>query len=297
VQRLPPLNSLRAFQAAARCGSFTAAANELHVTQSAVSQQIRLLEDGLNVSLFRRTPRGVSLTKVGEQYLASVESIFSELVAATDRIRKSKAEPLRICSLPTFATRWLVPRLPLLEQACPGLEYNLTVSLQRVDFVGDTVDLAIVHGRPPWPRLVSREILVQDLKPVCSPALLEGPPAIRRPEDLCHHTLLHVAREVDEWQEWLEAAGVDCIDPKRSLRFDSTKMALDAALNGLGVAMGREPFIMDDLKSGALVAPFSLQLRSKSAYYLVYPEEMRERAEIRQFQDWILSEMAAYARN
>lgn len=291
VRQLPPLNALRVFEAAARRGSFTAAACELHVTQSAISQQIRLIEDRLNVALFRRTPRGVALTKVGEQYLASVQSIFDDLVEATELVRNATIKPLRICSLPTFGTRWLAPRLPSFQEAYPEIEITLNVSLNWADFEQDDIDVAIIHGRPPWPRLAACLILVQHITPVCHPELLEGPKAIRCPADICNHTLLHVVREANEWNEWLKAAGVRSVDAQRSLNFDSTKMTLDAAMNGLGVAMGRQPFVIDELQDGRLVAPFPLQLQSESAYYLAYPEDMKNRPEIGIFQDWMLSEI------
>jgi len=293
VSSLPSLNALRVFEAAARHGSFKLAAAELNVTQGAVSQQIHALEERLGLLLFERTPRRVVLTWTGRRYAASLKLVFDSLADATEEILAPRRERLVIGVLPTFATRWLIPRLHAFQDANRDLDVDLRISLNAVDFARDEIDMAICHGRPPWRGALSHLLFLQELTPVCSPTLLAGRPPIRTAEDLRRHTLLHVTREIDEWPEWLRAAGVKDIDSAQGLKFEATKMALDAAAAGLGVAMVRQPFFADAVKSGQLVAPFKLRIRSKSAYYLVYPDDATGRPKMQAFRDWVLREVAA----
>jgi LysR family glycine cleavage system transcriptional activator len=292
VRSLPSLNALRVFEAAARHGSFKLAAAELSVTQGAVSQQIHSLEERLGLQLFERTPRRVVLTWAGRRYADSLKSIFDALSEATEAILAPTRERLMIGVLPTFATRWLIPRLHAFQKANPDLDVDLRISLKTFDFAADAIDMAICHGRPPWRAAHSHLLFSQELTPVCSPLLSEGPDPIRVPSDLRRHTLLHVTREMDEWPEWLNAAGVDDIDGTQGLKFEATKMALDAAAAGLGVAMVRDPFFTEETKSGQLVTPFRLRIRSKSAYYLVYPDDIADRAKVQAFRDWLLDEVS-----
>ena len=293
MRQLPPLRALRAFESAARHGNFTTAARELNVTQGAVSQQVILLEARLGVRLFDRTRRGVRLTDTGRRYERSLEQIFDALAKATDEIAAAVPGSLRISVLPTIATRWLVPRLARFSAANPDIDVELTISLRDADFADNTIDAAIRHGRAPWAGLTAHLLAAQMLGPVCNPMVAVGSHPLRRPADLKHHTLLHVTREADEWSSWLRAAGIHDIDPTRGLRFDSTRMALDAAAEGLGVALGREPFVADELHDGRLIAPFDVSLPSKSAYYFVYPEDISRKRCFPVFRDWLLEEAQA----
>lgn len=293
MRSLPPLNALRFFEAAARHGSFTVAAAELCVTPGAVSQQVHLLEERLGVQLFVRISRRVVLTDAGRKYADLLRTIFSSLAKATEEIVAPTRETLVVGVTPTFATKWLLPRLPEFQRAHGDLDIDVRISLDAFDFVRDHVDAALRHGRPPWPGTAAHFLFSDELTPVCSPELLTGAHPIQSPEDLQYQTLLHVTREIEEWPEWLSVARVSHCQFANALKFDSSGMALDVALAGLGVALGRLPFVSDELQSGRLVAPFNIVIRSKSAYYLAYPEGWADRIKIQVFRDWILENLGS----
>lgn len=294
--RLPPLNSVRTFEAAARHLSFNRAAEELHVTPSAVSHQIRCLEDFLGVRLFRRLPRQVVLTPEGQRYLPRIRSAIGQIGSATEEIMAQRGSgPLTISVVPSFASRWLVPRLVGFQMAYPDIEVRLITSVGSVDFTTSDVDLAIRHGMEKWRRARSHELTTENVVPVCNPRLLEGPHALRRPEDLRHATLLHVLPRLGEWRAWLNAAGVTDCDPERGPKFMTYSLALKAAVAGLGVAMADRHLVGDDLKSGRLLTPFDIELVRGSTYYLVYPEERANDYKITAFRDWLFAEIPPHA--
>lgn len=295
-RRLPPLNALRAFEAAARHASFSAAAAELSVTPAAISHQIKALEGRLGLVLFRRSPRAVRLTDAGQRYLAGVREGFDHLSAATDQlIAGERSGPLTVSLLASFAARWLMPRLKRFHARHPEIDVRLSTTQMLADFARDDVDLAIRFGRGRYPGLTAERLLSQDVFPVCSPALLDGPRPLRRPEDLKHHTLLHDDIRED-WALWLQAAGISGVDPTRGPSFGSDSgLVVQAAVDGLGVALGRSALVAHELAAGRLVRPFQLALKEQDAYYVVYPPTHIGRPKVKLFRDWLLEEAAAGA--
>lgn len=291
---LPSLNGLRAFEAAARHLSFTKAATELHVTQTAISHQIRRLEEQLGVKLFQRQTRALALTPDAQAFLPEVSAAFADLHAATERLlRPRRQRILTVSTLPTLGAKWLVPRLPSFQEAHPGIEVRISTSTRMADLARDGVDLAIRFGRGVWPGLRADWLMAEGIFPVCSPALLRGPIPLRTPADLAQHTLLHVDYQRDEWQLWLTAAGVAAPQTRnlsqRGLTFDLAFMALQAAMDGLGVAIGHRSYVEADLAAGRLVAPFELSLPSEAGFYVVCLEAMADVPDIQVFRSWLLA--------
>ena len=299
-RRLPPLNALRAFEAAARHLSFTRAADELSVTQAAVSHQVKALEEHLGVRLFRRLSRGLRLTEEGQTYWPQVRDALDAIAQATERLRASDAGgALTVSVAPSVAAMWLVPRLNRFRDRHPEIDVRIAASDALVDFGRDDVDMAVRYGRGRYPGLHTVRLMTEEVFPVCSPRLLEGPHPLRRPEDLRHHTLLHddpVAAEDDvlaDWRMWLLAAGVDDVDPEGGPRFSHSNLLLQAAIDGQGVALGRTPLVAAALEAGLLVRPFEVVLAANFAYYVVCPEVTAERPKIVAFREWLLDEASS----
>lgn len=289
--QLPSLNALRAFEAAARHLSFKQAARELHVTPGAVGQQIRRLEADLAVKLFERRTRAVMLTEAGQGYLPVVRQAFQKISDATERLSPArKVRMLTVSMLSSFAAKWLVPRLGRFQERHPDIDVRITTSGRLVDFSREDVDVAIRHGLGRYPGLRSWRLLSEDMTPVCSPALLDGPRPLRRPDDLRHHTLLHDQARRD-WTLWLQALGVNGVDSARGPSFSDDGLMLQAAIDGQGVALGRGALIERDMAEGRLVAPFDVRLPSDFAYYLVCPEAPADHPNIAAFRDWLLTEV------
>jgi LysR family glycine cleavage system transcriptional activator len=287
---LPPLNAVRVFEAAARHLSFTKAAEELHVTQAAVSHQVKALESYLGVKLFRRLNRALALTDEGQTYLPPVRRVFDQLYEATRRLTGGGGRAkLTISVLPSFAARWLVPRLGRFREAYPDIDVRLTPSVQLVDFTRDDVDVAIRYGKGRYPGLRADRLMTEEIFPVCSPALLRGPHPLKRPQDLKHQVLLHdeIGAHGD-WRAWLLAAGVEGVDPTRGPVLTDSALVVQAAVAGQGVALARSALIQDDLASGRLVRPFELSLRPEFAYYIVCPRATAEQPKIAAFRNWLL---------
>jgi LysR family glycine cleavage system transcriptional activator len=197
---------------------------------------------------------------------------------------------LTLSVLPSIASTWLIPRLRRFQTRHPEIEVHLTASDRLVDFVREPVDAGIRYGRGQWAGLRAQRLLSAEMMPVCSPQLLEGPKPLRTPDDLVHHQLLHVLNAPDEWRMWLTAAGVQGVDPDRGIRFDHTALAIQAALNGMGVAIGPATLIDRDLAEGRLVEPFDFELPTDSAYYFVAPESTADQPKIKAFGDWLREE-------
>jgi LysR family glycine cleavage system transcriptional activator len=200
---------------------------------------------------------------------------------------------LTLSVLPSIASTWLIPRLRQFQTRHPDIEVHMSASDRLVDFAREPVDAGIRYGLGQWPGLRALRLLSAEMMPVCSPQLLEGPNALRTPDDLAHHRLLHVLNSPDEWRMWLMAAGVQGVDPDRGVRFDHTALAIQAALNGMGVAMGPAALVGEDLAAGRLVEPFDVELPSDSAYYFVAPETTADQSKIRAFGDWLQEEASA----
>lgn len=290
-RRLPPLNALRAFEAAARHLSFTRAAEELHVTPAAISHQVKALEEHLGVKLFRRLNRALLLTDAGQACLPGLKEGFDRLAEVTERVRaQDRAGPLTVSVLPSFAARWLVPRLGRFVAAHPDIEVRLVASDALADFARDEADVAVRYGGGAWPELRADRLFTEDIFPVCSPVLLAGPHPLRTPADLCHHTLLHDQDLREDWRMWLLAAGVSGLDPARGPSFSHTSLLLQAAADGQGVALGRSVLVADDVAAGRLARPFDISLPAGFAYYVVYPERAADRPNIQALRDWLLGE-------
>ena len=290
ARRLPPLNAVRAFEAAARHLSFTEAAEELHVTQAAISHQVKSLETYLGLKLFRRLNRALVLTDEGQSYLPPVRRIFDQLYEATNRLSDHDARgKLTISVLPSFAARWLVPRLGRFIAAHPEIDVRIAPSADLVNFAREDVDVGIRYGRGRYPGLRVDRLMTEDIFPVCSPALLRGPTPLKKPKDLKAHILLHDDDHGD-WRTWLLAANAEAVDPTRGPVFTDSSMLIQAAVAGHGVALARGALVADDLGSGHLVRPFELSLPVEFAYYLVCPESIAGRPKVVAFREWLLQE-------
>ena len=289
--RLPPLNALRTFEAAARLLSFTKAAEELFVTQAAVSHQIKTLEEHLGAQLFRRLNRRLLLTDQGQLLLPSVRRAFDELVAGVERVREQCCSgTLTISTTPSIAAKWLAGRLGRFQALYPQFEIRLSATARNVEFAREGVDCGVRYGFGEWPGLRTQRLFGATLKPVCAPDLLARPDPLRAPADLKRHTLLHALDDMDDWRLWLRAAGVEGIDPTRGLKFDTVPLALQAAISGAGVAIGRGELIAEDLAAGRLVEPFDFELPSECAYYFVTPELTWDQPKIEAFRSWLFAE-------
>jgi len=292
---LPPLHALRAFEAAARLLSVSRAAEELRVTQPAVSQHLKLLERHLGVRLLERRGTRIGLTPEGAEYAQALTRGFGELDEATRRIAaRRQGGVVTVSLLPTLAVRWLIPRLRSFQEAAPEIEVRLSTTARLVDLGREDVDLAIRYGQGRWSGCEAEPLLPDDMFPVASPALASRLP-LAAVADLRRHTLLRVAqtpRDAD-WPAWLAAAGAPGLAGAHQLGFDSSAQALEAALAGLGVAMAHRPFVADDLAAGRLLAPFALTVPSSGAYFIVSHARARARPAVSRFRDWLLGQAAA----
>jgi LysR family glycine cleavage system transcriptional activator len=294
MDRLPPLNAVRAFEAAARHASITAAADELHVTPGAVSRQVHALEDFLGAALFERGHRQIKLTRRGAEYYKTVSNLLELLRDATRRVKKAaQKKQLRIRAYTTFAIRWLIPRLSSFHSAHPSIEVLLTASLQPVDFARDELDGAIRLGPGDWPGVNAYRLAPNVLAPVCSPGLLRSGTPLKRPADLAHHTLLHSIARPDDWDHWLRAMGADRdVDSHAGLTYESSAMAYQAAIAGQGVAIAQLFLVEEDIAAKRLLTPFRRKTLDMGAftYYLVTPAARRESAPMTQFREWLIEQ-------
>lgn len=290
--RLPSLGGLRAFEAAARHLSFTKAADELHVTQAAISHQIRELEEELGLKLFVRLNRALRLSEAGELLLPHVRDGFGQLRRGVDRLREiGNGGVLKLTAPPSFAGAWLVPRLHRFQVRHPEIEVHLLAGIRMLDYAREGVDVGIRYGRGNWPGLHVERLLSDDLFPVCSPALAAS---LVEPADLARLQLLHIENFPDDWRRWLQAAGVEGIDPERGSWFDTVRNVYDAAASGMGVAMGRPTLIGDLIATGRLVRPFDVQLPADVAYYLVALPHSLRLPKVEAFARWLRDEIDAY---
>jgi LysR family transcriptional regulator, glycine cleavage system transcriptional activator len=295
-RRLPSLNALKAFEASARQESFTKAAQELCVTQGAVSQQVKALEDELGVRLFRRERQRLVITDAGRAYLEVVRDAFDRLAMGTERLlQREKSGTLTITTSPNFAAKWLVHRLGRFSEAHPGIDLRVSASMQHIDFAREDIDLAIRHGDGQWPGMAVTQLCTEALFPVCSPKLVTGRGAPRLPRDIKHHTLLHT-NDKEDWAAWLTRANISGVDATRGIVFNQASMAIDAAVDGQGIALARTALASWDLISGRLVRPFPQAFDAPYAFWIVCPKSTSELPKIAAFRDWLLQEAADDAR-
>ena len=293
ARRLPPLNALRAFEAGARHLSFTKAAEELYVTQAAVSHQVKLLEQDLGVVLFRRMTRKLALTAEGRNLQEVAGAALDAIAETAEALRAGAAGGALTLSLtPSFGTQWLSQRIGRFWTAHPEIDLRLRHSIHLVDFARDDVDAAVRWGNGVWPGVEAVYLMRAGIVPVCSPALCEGPPALNVPDDLRHHTLLH-ERDYTEWAQWLAVAGAHRVEARRGPIIDDSTVVLRAAMDGQGVALVSESIVRSDLDAGRLVKPFDIDLDTDNAYYLVAPPRAFERPNVQAFRDFLLAEIEA----
>lgn len=293
MDRLPPLNAIRAFEAAARHLSVTLAAEELHVTPGAVSRQIKGLESSVGVQLLTRGHRQIALTRQGSEYYRAITLSLDALRNATRKLkRRGQRKQLKIRAYTTFAMRWLIPRLSGFHQAHPDIEVLLKASLEPVDFRKEDIDAAVRLGDGNWPRANCYRLVSNILVPVTSPGLLASGPKLKKPADLAHHTLLHSIARPDDWMYWLDAAGVDAqFDARAGMTYESSAMSLAAAIEGQGIAMAQMFLVEKDLRDGRLVMPFRQTFdMGDYTYYLLTPNHKPESPSLTKFRVWMLEQ-------
>lgn len=289
--RLPPLTTLRAFKVAAQCLSFTETANELNITQAAVSHQIKALEEFFDKPLFKRGNRSLALTETGARFLPYIDQMFTVLEQGTDEVTQEDDSPtLTVSVIPSFAARWLVPRLGLFFRTHPEIDFRLAPSRGLVNFNKENIDLAIRHGGGKYPGLYSIHLAKENIYPVCHPKLLEGKHALKKPSDLEHHVLLHDEGHGD-WRAWLIAAKANNVDSNKGPVHNDSSMAIQQAAEGDGVALARSQLVKGDIACGVLVRPFKISQPSKFAYYIVYPENKAVTPQMEVFIKWLQDQM------
>lgn len=299
ARRLPPLNSLKAFEAAARRLSISLAAKELGVTPGAVSQQIKVLEDHAGAPLFRRDGGAVALTELGARLQPVLRDAFEQLKRAADIVYgPAGRRSLAVSVPPSFAARWLAPRMVRFSAEHPEIEVWISADMQLTDVAGGRADVAVRYGVGDYPGVRSELLLDAGVIPVCSPALLSGRHPLRKPADLADHTLIHVgAGRVEEprpdWSAWLKARGVSGVDASAGSRYDQTAFAIEDAANGRGVALAPRAFVAADLASGRLVAPFADGYLPTDMAYHVLTRRNGGREEARTFVAWLRREANA----
>jgi len=285
---LPPLNALRAFEAAGRLGSFKEAAAELHVTHGAVSQHVRALEEWLGASLFERHNRRVALTTAAKTYLAEIGPLFEELARATARygFPDTLSRTLSVNAPATFTLRWLVPRLATFRAAHPDVNVNVQTSNESLESLKEAYDVIVRGGPDTFYGYSMRPFLSDERIPVCSPALLQRLP-LRTPDDMRQHTLLHTSSLPRVWPDWLASAEIPALKPAAALSFDHFFLTLQAAIDGIGIAMGPTALVADDLASGRLVAPFAGPRLPSRSYCTYVPDAKSADELVLLFRAWL----------
>ena len=291
--RLPPLNALKAFEAAARHESFTRAAEELCVTQGAVSHQVKALEAELAIKLFNRERQRLIITEAGKDYLTIVRDALDRIAFGTERLlQRQNAGVLTVSTSPDFAAKWLVHRLGHFAEAHSGFDLRVSATLHHVDFAREEVDLAVRHGEGNWPGLDTVRLSAEQLFAVCSPKLLSGRRRLAKPADILNFPLLHLDSRAD-WTNWLQAVGLDGADVTHGPVLNRASMVIDAAINGQGVALARTTLAAWDLINGRLMRPFPESLRLSKTYWIVCPKATATLPKIVTFREWLLAEASS----
>lgn len=289
---IPPLNPLRVFECAARHGSFTKASEELFVSQSAVSRQIATLEEYLGVKLFVREPGGVRLTSEGQRYQREVGPAFSSITSATERLRRSgTVSPIKLRVYTTFAAKWLIRRLNDFHELNPDIHVRISTSVAPVTFAKDDVDGAIQFGDGNWIDGDAEFLFADQIEPVCSAKLLRTGPPMDRPSDVLNHRLLHSRYRRADWKDWLSSVALSLPDEPEPMVFPSSLLTYQAAMDGLGVAIGQVRMLQSEFKSGSLIRPFQKPLERDLAYYFVLPKGVEPSPRLRVFRDWLRREI------
>jgi len=290
-RRLPPLNALKAFEAAARSESFTRAAEELHVTQGAVSHQVKALEATLGLKLFNRERQPLTLTEAGRDYLAVVRDALDRIALGTERlVQRQTSGALTMSTSPDFAAKWLVYRLGRFAESHPEIDLRVSATAPHVDFAREDVDLAVRHGDGKWPGLDAVRLSSERLFPVCSPKLVSGRNRTKTATDLLKFPLLHL-NDWTTWTRWFEAAGVS--DPvAHGASVNQASILIDLAVDGQGLALARTVLAAWDLINNRLVRPIDVSLRMSNTYWIVCPKVNSNTPKIATLRNWLLSEVA-----
>ena len=289
MKRLPPLPALHTFLITAQCCNFTRAAEQLHITQGAVSRQIAGLEEHLGYPLFIRLARGLELTAEGREWLPRVQQVFGLIGEAVEQIGRTR-QTLQL-KAPSCVMRWLLPRVLQWQKDRPDVPVKLTASLQHgVDFQREQFDAAVIYGAPPDNSPGALHLFDEQLTPVCSPLLLNGSAALNRPADLQQHLLLHPTHDVQDWSVWLNAAELQLNNIGSGQHFETLDQAMSMASHGTGVAIGDWSLIGDDLRAGRLVMPFELKVKTGLAYYLVVPPGAEPSAALEELLLWLVEQ-------
>lgn len=294
-RRLPPLNALKAFEAAARSESFTLAAQELNVTQGAVSHQVKALEATLGIKLFNRERQRLFMTEAGRDYLAVVRDALDRIAAGTERlVQRQSSGVLTISTSPDFAAKWLLHRLGRFAESHPEIDLRVSAAAHQVDFAREDVDVAVRHGDGEWPGLDVVRLCSERLFPVCSPRLVAGRNRVTTASDLLKFPLLRLD-DWTIWTRWFAAAGV--INPvARGSVLNRASMLIDAAVDGQGIALARTALAAWDLINGRLIRPIDVSLRVSNTYWIVCPKATSSVPKIATFRKWLLAEAAEDAR-
>jgi LysR family transcriptional regulator, glycine cleavage system transcriptional activator len=286
-RKLPPLNELAAFEAIARHRSFTKASKELFLTPSAISQRLRQLEKHLDTRLLVRTRRTVELTTEGARYLEAVREALSKLAVASEKFSTSQTKRVRLGVVPALASNWLIYRLRSFHRRCPNIDLDIQSAIAMAKIEAGEVDIAIRWGKGDWPGLGQFKLFADELLAVCSPVYLKELGRVRSPEDLRKAILLRNA--VQPWKPWFEKAGLQWQEPTHGPSFNDSTLALQAAADGHGVALGRRMLVQHLLDQGSLMQLFDIRASIEEAFFVVYLEESLQRPEIAAFVDWIKS--------
>lgn len=293
VRAVPPLNPLRVFEAVARLESFSRAAEELHVSQSAVSRQVSLLENYLDVKLFNRELRGVTLTDIGRSYQREIGPAFSRIAMATqDLLATSRGGPVKVRAYTTFAAKWLMPRLPGFHAANPEIEVCLTTNVAPVDFSRENIDIAIQFGDGSWTGATCEYLMGDQIAPVYSPRLPSRDQPLKSLDDLKNHRLLHSQYRKNDWRDWRAAIGHPDLDSHHDgMMFASSLLTYQAAVDCMGIAIGQIYLLDKELEAGALICPFEQVIRPGLGYYLLMLKRDSVPKNVRLFRDWVLDEI------
>jgi len=290
--KLPPLNALRVFEASARQLSFTRAAEELFVTQAAVSHQIKALEEFIGIKLFVRKNRALLLTEEGQSYYLDIKDIFNNIQEATEKLfARGEKGAITVCLQPSFAIQWLVPRLNMFNNLHPDIDVRIKAVDNPDGLLTEDVDIAIYYGRGNWPDVYADKLHQEYLIPVCSPRIFSQGKPLKTIDDLVNHTLLHDTSRKD-WKRWFNKVGVKGANVNHGPIFSHSAMVVQAAVHGQGVALAHSAFAKPDMDSGRLVCPFDEVLVSKNSHYMVCREHQCDLGKISAFREWVLDTVA-----
>ncbi len=289
ARKLPPLNALKSFEAAGRLLSFTRAADELNVTQAAVSHQIKALEEHFGLPLFTRYARTLALTEQGKKLLPEVTEAFDSISAAIGSLGpETVSNTVSVRLAPSLAAKWISPRLKYFWMQHPEIDLSMYHAHPAVDFSREDIDIAVTYGHGKWPDVIAEPLMALDFFPVCAPEFLATDKPVNDIDNLSYYTLLHDGG-FDSWNDWLTLAGKESMTPTKGILIDDTNVIIQMAIDGQGIAMASTLFVSDYLKNGQLIKPFDVVLENDFSYYVVCPERSLEKPAVRYFRNWLLS--------